>query len=182
MPEQLYTAYDLNANAGMSLELLGSKVEFQFPPRILSDSRSGSWEEDLTKASSTVGWEPIPVYKGSGARTISLEWDYIVDGRTWGADKITQQLRLVRGYYAAPRFDRRGGSKLVGQIKIWKHGGQQSMSCRLTASDVKHTGPLINGELYLKSTVTATIKIWAIAENQAVQAAVNLKQASPEWY
>lgn len=179
MPQMLYTGSDRQAIGGFSLELLGSKVEFQFPPRIPSDGRSGDWEDKP----SAVGWEPAAFYRGAGARTITLEFDYIYDGRTWTADKITKQLRLCRGYYTAPAFDKGGGSQLVGKIKISKHGGNTPMSCRLTATDVKHAGPLIRGELYLKSTVTLTIKIWGNAnENKQIQPIQNILQISPDWY
>ena len=119
-------------------------MEFQFPPKITSDNRKGNWEEGELR-----GVEPVAVFATSGARDISLKWTYIVDGGVWTAQRISNNIKKLRGYFAqlkgvagAPtRTDREA---LVIQFKMWRHGDpSEPMSARIKSVDVKHGETLV---------------------------------------
>src|SRR4051794_30825544 len=94
---QLYTKHDEELCAFVLLVLNGP-VEFQFPPRLTSDNRRGTWSEGELR-----GTEPVAVFSTSGPREMSLSWTYIVDGGKWTVDKISENIRRVRGYFAEVR-------------------------------------------------------------------------------
>lgn len=76
----------------------GDRVNFQFPPKVASDSRDMKWE--------TVSRYPMPPFaypKGVGQRKISLNWTYIVthtkdDLAGWNVEKVSAEVRKIRGY------------------------------------------------------------------------------------
>jgi hypothetical protein len=157
-------------------------MEFQFPPKITSDNRKGNWEEGELR-----GVEPVAVFSTSGARDISLKWTYIVDGGVWTAQRVSNNIKKLRGYFAqlkgvdgAPtRTDR---SALVIQFKMWRHGDpSEPMSARIKSIDVKHGETIVcddvdynffnlgvikpcggSGHIFpLKSDITVDFKLWS---------------------
>jgi len=173
-----YTDYDLQmARNFVAIAIDGVAIRFQFPPKIGSDSKSGSWDEQP----SNVGWDPIATFKGASARTINMDWTYVVDGRDWTTTTISRQVRRLRRYFLAKLFEQGGESKLVAQIHLSGHGGVDFISCRFLSSDIKHSGPIINNEFHLRTDITSTIKIWANVGDQA-QAVLNLDELTPDWY
>ena len=94
---QVYTKHDIALREECILRLhlnpgpdeSGDKthsVKFQFPPRILSDNRKGSWKEGDLR-----GTEPVSVFQTSGPREISLSWCYLVDGsKDFTTEKIAE--------------------------------------------------------------------------------------------
>jgi len=158
-------------------------IEFQFPPKILSDSRKGNWEEK-----DNVGSEPIAIYKTSGAREISLNFVYIVDGGKWTTKKISEQIRNLRGYFT--RYISVGqGRGLVVMFKMWRHGGANEMSCRIRGVDVKHSDSIVvpdgvvSDAYALRSDVTIDLRIWSKGGIQKIQDVPGLRTAQPpDWY
>lgn len=176
-----YTPWDQQVSGGVTLEIGGGSVNFQFPPKIASDGQSGDWNDEVNAAGSNISWEPIVTYKGARPRGISLEWTYIVDGDEWDPDSIAANLRLVRGYYRGPQFDGGGGSKLIGMVKLWKHGGSGPISCRLVDTNIKHSGPIVSGPFHLRTDVTVSLKIWGIVGNMP-PLFKELKKIGQDWY
>lgn len=68
----------------------GDEIEFQFPPRITSDSKSSNWRED-----SSASYEPTATYLGSTARSIKLSTEYIIYGE-WTGEKINNAIRNLK--------------------------------------------------------------------------------------
>jgi len=77
----------------------GLKIEFQFPPKITSDSKSSKWKLKWQNS-----YEPYAVWLGAEARRITLAADYVVHGE-WGADKVQKQITNAKGH-------------------LYKHGGK----------------------------------------------------------
>lgn len=81
-----------------------SDVEFQFPPKITSDSKKINWVEKDLK-----GYEPLALFMGSSPRTINFEAQYVVYGN-WTVEKIRNQvLTLKSGAYFGD-FNKAGAS------------------------------------------------------------------------
>lgn len=127
------------------------KVDFQFPPKVTSDSRRGTWDEPELRGS-----EPISNYTTSGAREISMSWTYIVEDRAekgsgWTVQKIAQNIRNLRGYFSRVRA--RGDQRnLIVEFGMWAHtamldggysGSDYRATCRIKSVNVKHGPSLI---------------------------------------
>lgn len=69
-------SFEILVNPVSGFEVGGSgKIPFQFPPRIMEDTKSIRWEEENKRT-----YEPIAIFMGSDARKISIEATYIVTG------------------------------------------------------------------------------------------------------
>jgi hypothetical protein len=167
-----FTAQDTNMIKGVMFKLAlpyagaggGREIEFQFPPKIVSDGRKGAWEEGELR-----GTEPIAVFKTSGAREISIKWTYIVTGgsgsnntmgtSSWSAERVSNNVKKLRGYFAQLKgqsyqgitatsgagagFGGGGGrgsrDALIIDFRMWRHGDPyKSMTARIKQIDVKH--------------------------------------------
>ena len=79
----------------VNLTLGGTKVQFQFPPIIKSDSKSFNWNEIDIK-----NIEPMATFQGAKARVIDLKWVYVVTGQSgWSAKKISDMVKSIRGFF-----------------------------------------------------------------------------------
>ena len=79
----------------------GYAIEFQFPPKVTSDTKDAEWA--IAKAGAL---PPIPTFKHAGPRKISLKWEYIVTSKTantisWTAERISKNVKKLRGYFNA---------------------------------------------------------------------------------
>jgi hypothetical protein len=117
--------FTMGTNVDKSLSIL-----FQFPPKILTDSRTGSWFE-----TEIPGDQPIATWKVSGARKWSLEWTYVVGANGWDVNKVREQIVNIRSYWTARE---NLASNFIVTFSIWKLGGVEDMTCRLTNIDVTH--------------------------------------------
>lgn len=174
-------------------------IEFQFPPKVISDSRRGDWEEGHLR-----GNEPVAAFKTSGPREITLTWSYVVDstyynsrvdeaGRSydvarssmaWTIDRITKNIRTLRGYYALVREAGDSRKNLVVEFRLWALGGSMGdavhqytadgkidnfakdylMSSRLNSIDVKYGDTIVcpRGEeaFFLRTDITVDLRLW----------------------
>lgn len=119
------------------------RVEFQFPPKVLSDNRKGTWDETDYR-----GVAPIAIYASSQPRNITLQLTYICDGE-WTWDKIKKNITLIRGYFQRI-VDINGKQKGAGdqrnfviRLKLWAIGGDQPMTFRMRSCDVKYSETMI---------------------------------------
>lgn len=161
---------------------LKGNLEFQFPPKITSDGRSGTWNEKPG-----MGTEPIAVFGTSGPREITLGATYIVDGSSgWNINRIHDQIRKARGYYAQIRKD--GSTRnLVLHLKMWGIGGNEPVSARLTNIGVKYGDAIVgtgDDAFPLRTDLTLDIRIWTMgAPSDAVQYVKELDKSEVEpWY
>lgn len=165
-----YTEQDSSIAQSVMLKLGEFEpVEFQFPPKLLSDNRRGSWQEDELP-----GTEPVANYKTSGAREMPLSFTYIVDSYTsptgpgigsgsWTVARIKDQLQKLRGYFTALRtIDADRNGYLVLFSYPWLTG-ITTYSCRLRGVDVKHGETLVGSGrnvFPLRTDVVCDLRLW----------------------
>ncbi|MCK9558574.1 MAG: hypothetical protein M0R50_11115 [Candidatus Cloacimonetes bacterium] len=106
------------------------KISFQFPPKILSDGRSGTWDD-----SEQPGDQPISNWRTSGARKWTLEWTYVIGVNGWSTADVKKQILTLRGYYT--KKGELASTFIVG-FKMWNLGGPNPMSCRFGNIDISH--------------------------------------------
>jgi hypothetical protein len=149
-------------------------IKFQFPPRITSDSRTGTWIE-----SEMPGDQAIAVYQTSAARKMTLEWTYIIgesggsdpDGSGWTGAEIKWNLSGLRSYYSQRFGD---GSAFIIRFLYGLHGDPGNyFTCRMTTIDFSHKGGLIitagrGGQLDgttafpLRTDVKVAMQLWTL--------------------
>ena len=185
-----YTKYDRRiASASVSLVYANkmvafgpNRIEFQFPPRVKSDSRTGEWTAMAASGgkSNSLGLEePVYTYQGGNPRKIQMEWDYLVTdgeinafnqgGLAWTVDRITRNLRTLRRYAANPNALLNNGvdpwDQLVIKLILYDIGGQESMSYRSDGVTITYDDGLFTGSdrtFPLKTTVAMTLYSWPI--------------------
>jgi len=168
------------------------EVKFQFPPRILSDNRKGSWKEGELR-----GTEPVAVFATSGPREITLSWTYIVTNndtgttaRGFSTSVIARQVKLVRGYFAAVRARKEGARNLIVVFQYGLFGGTKKITARIKSIDVKHGDTIIipGGDAKkafpLRTDITVDLRLWTKgAPTEGIQDIQGLTtHATPEWF
>lgn len=103
-----------NPETASGLPLGESPLPLQFPPRIVSDSKTADWQETFKGS-----WEPQAVWKGSTARKVTVEITYIVDGAQFTAGKIALYTKQCKGYFYRTITD----SVPVVRMKFYSHVG-----------------------------------------------------------
>lgn len=146
----MLTSIDMKLAESVVLEFSGAgqttsrqKVIFQFPPRMVNDSRSGTWSDngDLR------GDEPTVQFKVSGARTMKLEWTYIVGEATsesrWSTLDVKKQVAGIRNYFSG--IPHRGKAEDYNvNFKMWAIGGILSQFCaRIISANISHGKAII---------------------------------------
>jgi hypothetical protein len=131
-----------------------AKIIFQFPPKILTDNRTGSWDEV-----ELMGDQPVSIYKGSGARKFTLEWVYVIGAAGWDTNKVREQITTLRSYYTKSSNSLLKG--FIVKFKMWKFGGNNPMTCRLGNIDISHGKALFvqDGDITMAHPVITTIKV-----------------------
>lgn len=207
-----YSAQDIDISSNVTFRIAEfGDIEFQFPPKMLSDNRKGSWSESMVP-----GTEPVAVYETSGAREFGLSWTYIVDNHStpsglidsgarfpgpWSITRINNQLQKLRGYFSLIRpldpeaEDRElGDDVLIVNFAYPFLTGPRPWSCRLRSVDVKHGETLVgsgNNIFPLRTDVTVDLRLWTTGvpeyseEFKEVQNVEGmLSEPSPEdlWY
>jgi len=121
-----------------------TKIEFQFPPRFLSDNRRGDWIEAPLR-----GDEPVAVYATSGAREITMTWTYIAGARggarnsLFTPSKIATQVQNLRSYFASPYKEMSLTNALIVYFHMWRHTGFNQFTCRMKSVDVTYGKALV---------------------------------------
>jgi hypothetical protein len=141
------------------------RVSFQFPPKILSDSRSGSWDEGGAKG--ILGMEPFKVFTSANERTFALSWSYIIDnapGATWDSIRVKNEINRIRGYFSNLLSDRTTANqnKLIVNFNYPLYTGPKTWTCRVTSVDVKYGDCLVtDGFVHpLRTDITADMRLW----------------------
>ena len=153
----------------------GTEIEFQFPPRIPQDSRTGEWQEKVKPAP-----EPFAKFIGPTARTLTLEWTYIIDfDDNFTVDKVTDQLKAIRNYFYEGVNE--SGKKSVVKVKFAAHGGDEEMSARLEDLSIKHGSAYIKsfGSVSsfhpLRTDISVTVKLWTQDGNKQAKLGLEKK-------
>lgn len=187
---QVYTGHDLaiRNECLLLIPTLGMgahAVKFQFPPKILSDNRRGSWKEGDQR-----GTEPIAVFETSGAREITLSWRYIVDGNEFTPSVIADEIHYVRGYFASVRDRKEIQRNLVCEFKYILFGSEEPWTARIRSIDVKHGDTIVSQvgapsvSFPLITDVTVDLRLWTKGgSDEKTQDLTKLKpQELFEWY
>jgi len=204
---QVYTPHDiaLREQAVLRLTLVGEDIngespthdiKFQFPPKILSDNRKGSWKEGDLR-----GTEPVSEFETSGPREITLSWTYIVDGSGFTTADVAKEVHAIRGYFAAVRDIKATSRNLIVDFRYILYGDNNEMSARIKAIDVKHgdtiicpsrqdyvlQNPLIrldpSQSFPLRTDITVDLRLWTQGGETVTQDLDGLrKKLSPAWY
>lgn len=144
-------------------------IEFQFPPKVLNDSRKGNWYE----GDQTGGKEPVAAFKTSGPRTITLAWIYVVDSfandpsNGWTIERISRQIRTLRGYFALSRGIGAKRDGLAIQFHMWCIGGDKPTTGRIASVDVKYGETLVfppslsDRAFPLRTEITVDFRLWS---------------------
>lgn len=171
------------------------RIQFQFPPKITSDSRKGDWVE-VEKP----GVEPTFEFKWSGAREITMAWTYVVDGGTWTIGRITSNIRTLRGYFAESRNPQSNHKDLVVFFKLWAVGGPDQISALIKNVDVKYGDTIVteygpirtlnrigDHSFFLRTDITIDLRIWTKGIGEGANDKLQdidplIDAAPPEWY
>lgn len=160
-------------------------IEFQTPPKMLSDGRSGDW-----RGGDLGGTEGVHAFATSGPRKMSLKWTYIVLGpeSNWPISKIQRNVRAIRGYFALVRSADGDREPLVVRFRMWGIGGSNYMSCRIEDIDVKHGEAIVGNPLEafpLRTDITIALRLWTNGESADSVPNQSLNELLPEdveWY
>ena len=174
------------------------EILFQFPPRILNESKASRWnEQDLYT------YEPLAIYMGADNRQISINFEYVVNGSTWTSKKVSDQVRTLKGmhYFGDVRPKYNDATKVI-YIKLHAYevvplaGGTPS-TWRLLRTSINYSEEMIKTDdlvwpLHTKVTVDlamltkAAYKV-ATQNNGNIQYVQNFAvdipdKVEPEWY
>ncbi len=145
----------------------GTPLPLQFPPKITDDTKTANWNDiDLGT------YEPLPIFKGSSARRITIECVYIVtgsangrmgngagssfggptvggsisSGNQWNTKFIAQVTKQVKAYFY--RSIAAGDNIPILNVRFYNHVGEGSggpeANFRLTDVNITHGETLIN--------------------------------------
>lgn len=147
-------------------------IEFQFPPKILSDNRSANWNEG-----NLPGNEPVANYQTSSAREMSLSFTYMVDdystsipgkvpNGTWSIGRIKKQLVKLRGYFSQLKNNDLRRAQLI-YFRYPLYTGYETWSCRMKSVNIKHGETIVgtprlvtSGVFPLRTDVTIDLRLW----------------------
>jgi hypothetical protein len=99
--------YDNSSASSVRIELIRDRgfrgatktdlIEFQFPPKITTDSKTGLWnKENIT------GYEPMAWWSGAESRSIVMVSQWVVYGEKWTTSKISKIARDLKGHLYLP--------------------------------------------------------------------------------
>jgi hypothetical protein len=72
----------------------GNNIEFQFMPKLKSESNTSTWEE-----SDIWAVEPLKIHKGSGGKKLAMEWEYLASDEIWNCGKVAKTLKNLKTYF-----------------------------------------------------------------------------------
>jgi len=180
-----------------------NRIEFQFPPRVKSDSRTGEWTAvavDGGKTNNAQMEEPLFTYQGGNPRKIQMEWDYLVTdgeinafnqgGLAWTVDRITRNLTTLRRYAANVDQNVKQNAvfdQLLIKLILYDIGGRESMSYRSDGVTISYDDGLFIGNdrtFPLKTTVAMTLYSWPIvgAQGKGSFVANGQVRTFADWY
>lgn len=123
---------------------LGRPWKFQFPPRIKSDTKSAEWEETRN-----VSYEPVALWKGADARTISLEAMYVVTGeKDFSGIEIARIANAAKAYFYRSIEKAVNGGKFGPVVEITSIYGavRERSTWRMTDVSVEYADTFVNDQ------------------------------------
>ena len=158
LAQSLIFAFQIGNNAKGPDATNFEYLEFQFPPKITSDGRKGTWKEGELP-----GTEPVAAFATSSAREIALSAVYIIGTDGWSVEDVHAQIRMARGYFARVRSRDNVRAQLICKMKLWHIGGPDFMTCRLVNVGVKYSDTIVGSgknAFPLRTDLTLDIRLW----------------------
>lgn len=100
----------------------GSRIRFQFPPIIKSETKGLNWGEMWKQ----FAWEPWYIWEGATPRKITLTATYVVGGppssdvKRWTAARVATEMRRYKSYFYNNGLDDPTNTPLF-QLSIYEH-------------------------------------------------------------
>ena len=157
------TEADVKTNEAIKIEVKNAlkgayTIKFQFPPRITGEDKNCNWEEVDVKS-----YEPIAIFMGSKARSLQVEFDYIVTDNKeggWTAKAIRDVLIRLKSYAYNIGSD---GKRAFPEVSVsWPNILPDQASCRLDGIGITYSNERVGrGQdvFPLKTTVKMTMKL-----------------------
>lgn len=162
------------------------KVQFQFPPKIINDSRSSDWKED---GGGPNAGDKIAVFQHADPRRITIEWSYIVGFNNWSVADIKDELKTLRGYFRNPFIEGSGPtamSPLVIEVLLWDVGGDAPMSFRMREASIKHRPTIVRDDegqiFHLFTDISIELKSWPLIGTPPVQTVPGQVVFGSDWF
>jgi hypothetical protein len=198
-----------NVLFGLTSGLRALPIEFQFVPKIVSDSRKATWNEHELPNNDAFA-APVSTV---GPRIMSMQWTYIVDeigdvpsfnfgqlfkvanpDGIWTIEKIKRNINALRGYFLTAKTQEDSSFKgLVARLRWPLLGGIGEWTCRIVSVDVKHSENMVGNDRImfpLRSDVSIDLRLWTTGylgnnEDQKTQNVLGQKplpQFTDLWY
>ena len=131
-----YASQDLELASSFVLKWPGGpQQEFQFPPKITSNSMSGDFRDEGAKV---IGVYPAFTYAGPNERYVSIETCYIVDGDLWTSGSVKRAVQYFRAYFFNLK-DSFNSSSAGILAKFWGVGGDGENTFFMRNLNIKHS-------------------------------------------
>jgi hypothetical protein len=126
------------------------QIEFQFPPKIITEQNSSSWlEKEIWSI------ELLRIHRGSIGRRLNMEWEYVATDKKFTPAFIAEQLRVLKEYFFI--FE---GIKAYPVVKV--QYGQiipDLMNFRLRDVNISYSREIMNDGTPLHSKVNVTLEL-----------------------
>lgn len=155
------------------------RLLLQFPPKILSDSKSANWEEKPLAS-----FEPLSMWMGAAARKITMEITYVVSGDSFSTAQIAFYTKKVKAYFYRG-LDKGANDIPIVKLKFYDHVGTQSPAdFRLLDVNITHGETIIKDSkgvfpLLTKINISAAL----VTQAEGKQHISKLRDKPPQdWY
>jgi len=143
-------------------------VEFQFPPKIFTDNRSGEWKGENVKLP---GRNPLYTFSLTGAREFVLEFEYIVTSFTenetqdnWSIIRIKRLTNFMRGYFTFNRLNDAESENQIVYFRYKYYTGPELWTCLLKSANIKQSETIVGnadtGYYPLHTKVSLDMRVW----------------------
>jgi hypothetical protein len=154
-----YAGIDLTLASTFTMKWpTGGQQNFQFPPKITSNSMSGDFKDASPKV---IGIYPAFTYAGPNERYFSIETCYIVDGTIWDGAAVNAAVQSFRSYFFELKDSINAGKAGI-RAKFWNIGGDNETTFFMRNLNIKHSSTYVGGEtpFPLRTDVTFDLVLW----------------------
>ncbi len=136
-------SFVLNNNQG--------KIDFQFVPRITSESNNSLWHEENMAAI-----EPLKTVMSAGGRKINMEWEYLATDGVWDCARVGNTLRKLKSYF----FEFKQKPYPVAIIK-YTHVIPENINFRIADVNISYSNEIVenNGFHPLHTKVVVSLEM-----------------------
>lgn len=118
---------------------LGSDIPLQFPVKLLSDNKSANWT-----TTDIASYEPLVIFSGANARSISIELTYVITGGVWTGSKISGIEKMIRSYFYRTMENSVESTPVIEIYTLYGAvGDNQKTTWRAKDVDVQHADGIV---------------------------------------